>query len=241
MTESVYHGFKRIDFEFQGRDAVLVFPPEEKRIDKWLLKTEYFDEFPDSEIALIKKGFHLAYIKNLNRWGQPQDQDVKFEFSQYLHNTYGLSKKCVPVGMSCGGLHALRLAVRHPEMISMLYLDAPVMNFLSCPYGMGVGQPLEIGITEFEAAYRLAPGELLTYRDHPIDHMAELIENDITILLVYGDSDTVVPYCENGALLEKYYKEQGGKIKVICKKGCGHHPHGLEDPTPIVKFITQNS
>ena len=50
----------------------------------------------------------------------------------------------------------------------------------------------------------------------------------------------IVPYCENGAILEKYYKESGGTIKIIGKKGCGHHPHGLSDPTPIIDFIIEN-
>ena len=241
VTESLYNGFKRIDFEFQSRDVIVVFPDEKNKTDKWMLKTEYFDAFPQAEIELIKKGYHLVYLKNKNRWGQDEDQDVKYELSKYLNKTYELSLKCVPVGMSCGGLHALRLAVRHPDMISMLYLDAPVMNFLSCPYGMGEGEPLSEGIGEIEEAYGFTSSELVTYRDHPIDHMAELIENNITILLVYGDSDVIVPFNENGALLEKYYKEHGGKIKVIGKKGCGHHPHGLEDPSEIVNFILKNS
>lgn len=241
MTESMYNGFKRIDFEFQGREVLVVFPDESNKTDKWVLKTEYFVDFPEVQIEMVKKGYHLVYLKNKNRWGQDEDQDVKYELAKYLHDTYGLSLKCVPIGMSCGGLHALRLAVRHPDMISMLYLDAPVMNFLSCPYGMGIGNPLEGGIVEFEEAYGYTPDQLLTYRDHPIDHLAELIENDIKILLVYGDSDVVVPYKENGAILEKYYKEHGGKIKVIGKEGCGHHPHGLEDPTPIVDYIIANS
>ena len=63
------------------------------------------------------------------------------------------------------------------------------------------------------------------------------VEKDIPIILVYGDSDDVVPYDENGALLEKYYRENGGTIITIGKPGCAHHPHGLEDPTPIITFV----
>ena len=241
MKESLYNGFKRIDFEFQGREAILVFPPDDVKTDKWLLKTEYFDAFPNAEIALAAKGFHIAFLSNNNGWGGRADQDAKLEFAKYLHKEYGLSKKCVPVGMSCGGLHALRLAQYYPEMVSMLYLDAPVMNFLSCPMGMGVGQPIYGSIGVFMEEYGLKADTLLTYRDHPIDNMAALIENNLPVLLVYGDSDTVVPYCENGAILEKYYKEHGGKILAIGKEGCGHHPHGLSDPAPIVDFIIENS
>jgi len=30
--------------------------------------------------------------------------------------------------MSCGGLFAVKLAVKYPECVSALYLDAPVMH-----------------------------------------------------------------------------------------------------------------
>jgi pimeloyl-ACP methyl ester carboxylesterase len=56
-------------------------------------------------------------------------------------------------------------------------------------------------------------------------------------LLIAGDSDRVVPYEENGAILEKAYRDAGADITVILKKGCDHHPHSIEDPTPAVEFI----
>ena len=55
--------------------------------------------------------------------------------------------------------------------------------------------------------------------------------------MVYGDSDPVVPYDENGKYLEEFYRANGGDIVTICKPGCAHHPHGLEDQTPLVDFI----
>ena len=67
--------------------------------------------------------------------------------------------------------------------------------------------------------------------------MEPLIANNIPIIMLYGDADEVVLYAENGKVLEDYYRENGGDMKVICKPGCGHHPHSLEDPTPIMEFV----
>ncbi|MBD5394683.1 MAG: hypothetical protein HDR71_10515 [Lachnospiraceae bacterium] len=39
--------------------------------------------------------------------------------------------------MSCGGLHAINYASLFPEDIAVLYLDAAVLNLLSCPMGFG--------------------------------------------------------------------------------------------------------
>ena len=47
MRESQWYGFKRIDFIFEGKEAILVFPNEPNKSKTWLLKTEYFDAFQD--------------------------------------------------------------------------------------------------------------------------------------------------------------------------------------------------
>ena len=56
------------------------------------------------------------------------------------------------------------------------------------------------------------------------------------VFLVAGDSDTTVPYEENGALLAEKYKKAGAPITVVIKAGCEHHPHSLDDNTPIIEW-----
>lgn len=239
MTESIWNGFKRLDFEFEGRAATLVFPQKANRRKNWLLKTEYFGAFPSFEIEMLRRGWHLAYIKNVTRWCLEEDLDLKKRFADFLSEQFGLYEKCVPVGMSCGGLIAVKFAAKHPQKVSALYLDAPVMNFLSCPAGLGkAGNGM---MAEFTQATGMGLPELICYREHPIDKMHFLLENKIPVILVYGDSDDVVPYDENGALLEKYYLENGAVIVAIGKENCGHHPHGLTNNTPIVRFVEKFS
>ena len=59
----------------------------------------------------------------------------------------------------------------------------------------------------------------------------------IPLIYVVGDADSVVPAAENALLIEQRYQALGGVVKVIHKPGVDHHPHGLEDPAPVVKFI----
>lgn len=235
MKESIWHGFKRTDFTFEGMDAIIVFPDESNKTDKWLLKTEYFNAFPEAEIRMVQLGWHLAYVKNISRWGPEEDFDRKKRFADFLHKEYGLYEKCIPVGMSCGGMIAVYFAAKYPEKVSALYLDAPVMNFLSCPanFGIAKGDMLE----DFLRDRKMTLSELICYREHPIDKIPLLAENDIPVLLVYGDNDEVVPFCENGKCLVDYYTTHGKAIEAIGKKNCGHHPHGLEDAKPIIDFM----
>ena len=226
-AESEWRGFKRIDFNFEGREAILVLPKAANAERNWLLKTEYFDAFQDFEYEMVCRGWHLAFIKNVTRWCIDEDLDLKARFAAALAEELGLYPKCVPVGMSCGGMIAVKLAARHPECVSALYLDAPVMNLLSCPAGLGNGRAKSM--PEFTEHTGMTLIDLLSYREHPIDKMHILLANDIPVVLVVGDSDPVVPYLENGLGLENYYKKNGGRIRVWVKPGCAHHPHGLTD------------
>ncbi len=239
MRRTTWKRFKRIDFLFEGREAILIFPHSPNESKNWLFKTEYFDAFPGFEIEMLERGWHVAYIKNETRWCKDEDIDLKARFSEFIIKKYKLYKKCVPVGMSCGGMFACKFAAKYPDLVSALYLDAPVMNLLSCPAGLGVGTD-EL-LPEFIEATGMTVSKLLSYRENPIDKMHILFENDIPIVLVYGDSDKVVPYCENGAILEEYYRENGGIIIAIGKENCGHHPHGLEDNTQIIAFVEKYS
>lgn len=231
--------FEKIKFEFEGRQAVLVFPVKANTNKNWLLKTEYFGAFPDFEIEMLERGWHLAYISNKTRWCLDDDLDIKKKFADYLIKEYGLYKKCVPVGMSCGGLIGSKFAAKYPEYVSALYLDSPVMNLLSCPADMGIGKSGMMN--EFVGATGITASKLICYREHPIDKMDILLKNNIPVIMVYGDSDEIVPYSENGAVLEKYYRDNGGIIECIGKRGCGHHPHGLPDNSVIVQFVEKYS
>ncbi len=239
MTESEWNGFKRIDFDFEGMPAILVFPSDNNKSDKWLLKTEYFNAFPDFEIEMLKRGFHLAYLKNITRWCMDEDIVRKKRFAEFLHNEYGLYKKCIPVGMSCGGMIAVKFAAAYPECVSALYLDAPVMNLLSCPanFGIATGDMFE----EFMRDRHMTLSELICYREHPMDLVPKLSEKNIPVILVYGKDDDTVPYCENGKMLTDYYTAHGNTLVLIGKDNCKHHPHSLTDCTPIIDFVLKYS
>lgn len=234
----LWNGFECVEFEFENHSATVVVPKFTRNGTALAVKTEYFNAFPETEIMLLEKGFYVCYIDNDNRWGVDNDLDRKARFIRFTAEKYGLAEKCVPVGMSCGGLIAIKLAAKYPELVSCLYLDAPVLNYMSCPCGFGKGKPLGDSNNEILNALNLSTlGELMVYREMPVDKLPELVKAEIPAILVAGDSDTVVPYDENGIFFERAYKDAGIDIEVHIKTGCDHHPHGLDDPTPVVEFV----
>ena len=234
FQEIEWRGFQGYEFAFEGLSAKLI-KPHVKPNGKWLLKAEYFEAFPEADIELLNRGWHLAYNQNHNRWAEDLDLQRKSAFLEYIPETFGLDKKCVLVGMSCGGLYSVKLAALNPEQIRGIYLDAPVMNLLSCPGSLGKGKV--VSFEEYTQFTGRTLVDMLSYREHPIDKMYVLAEHKIPIVMVSGDSDMTVPYDENGALLEKYYKQKGLPITVFIKQGGDHHPHGLENPNVIADVI----
>ena len=243
MTYSEYNGFRRGYFEFEGRNAIIVFPDKPDPQGRWVLKMEYFDAFPGFHLEMLRRGWHLLFLENINRWGTDADTDAKARFVEYASEEFGLEKKACLEGMSCGGLCSVNFAAKYPDLVSVMYLDAPVMNLLSCPMGFGRGIPLDgdTGWHEIQDAYGFDIEGLLAFREHPIDRIGGLVEKRIPAAILYGDSDNLVPYPENGAFLEKAYREAGIPLFTVCRMGCGHHPHGLEDSRELCDFVEKNS
>ena len=239
MTESTWNGYRRLDFEFLGREAILIFPREENKTSEWMLKTEYFGAFPQLEIDMLAEGYHLAYLKNNNRWGTDEDQRAKRDFAEYLSKNYGLARKCICIGMSCGGFHAVAFASRYPSYVSLLYLDAPLLAFRGWTEGFDGYEKWE---KEQMAAYGFrSRAEIITNNDQPIHRLRTLTENRIPVALVYGGADTVVCPKTNAEAFADYYRLENAPIKIWYKPDCDHHPHGLENTAELIEYIKNNA
>lgn len=235
-----YDGLTHIEYRFKDKKAITIFPPKEKMNGLTILKTEYFGAFPDLQNEFIRRGYTLIYIENKNRWGTPSEVDDQHEFVNFASKEFGISSKVITIGMSCGGMMSILLAAKYPECIKGLYLDAPVLNYLSCPGRMGIAHDVFDSMwDEFESAWGITKSELLTFREHPLDKLDKLIENKIRIYMAYGDSDYTVPYTENGIVLEKAYLNANMKeyIKIDKKVGVDHHPHGPSDIDDVISFF----
>ena len=236
----MWNEFKSETFIFAERQATIVYPDCEPN-GRLLLKTEYLNAFPNFDIEMLKRGYYLIHISHRSRWAPDEETAIMAEFVRYCAGEFGTSERCVLEGMSCGGLQAARFAELYPELAAVLYLDAPVLNILSMA-GLGEcrAEGMDIRWRELVATYGVSKSTIVNFRKSPIDNMVPLIEHNIPVIMLYGNADNIVIYEENGKVLETYYKENGGIIKVIAKSMCEHHPHGLEDVTPIIEFVEDN-
>ncbi len=226
--KSSYNSFERYDFNYNGRDCIIVMPKTSAKGKPWIWRARFFDHEPQTDIALLEKGFHLVYTDVIDLFGSPKAVKIWDGFYEYLTETHGFSRKSVLEGLSRGGLIIYNWAIKNPEKVFCIYADAPACNLQSWP---GVNRQAMLD------AYGLTKEQFGKFKGSPIDNLAPLAKENVPIIHVVGDADKVVPVAENTAIVEARYKRLGGHITVIHKKDGKHHPHSLKDPTPIVEFI----
>jgi pimeloyl-ACP methyl ester carboxylesterase len=80
----------------------------------------YWDHESQSEVELLKRGFHVVYC-NIDP-GKPWE--VWYDFV----TKHGLTKKPAFSGMSRGGINEYAWATTHPDKVSALYADNPAIR-----------------------------------------------------------------------------------------------------------------
>ena len=240
--QSDWHGFKRYDFEVNGKPVLVVAPEQPAERRPWVWHGEFFGHKPAPDIALLKRGFHVVYMRVPNMLGAPAAVAHWDAFYRALTDKYGFAKKVALVGLSRGGLYCYNWAAANPEKVACIYGDAPVCDFKSWPgaKGKGKGSPRDWQLV-LECYGFEDEAEALAYDKNPIDNLAPLAAAKVPLLHVYGDADKVVPWDENTGVIAERYRRLGSSIKLIAKPGVGHHPHGLYDPATIVEFIAQHA
>lgn len=237
-----WQGFTRHTFLVNGRTAWVVEPKQALPGNPW----SWCMEFPDAFTArcaapqLLAKGFHHAHISVGNTFGSPEALK-HFDAFHAAVTAQGLAPKATLIGISRGCLYAHRWAGENPGKVSVIYGDAGVCDFKSWPAGKGKGKGSAGDWKSLISHYGFKDeAEALAYPHNPVDRLPVLAAAKIPLIFVVGDSDDVVPASENAEVMEQRYKALGGVVKVIHKPGVGHHPHGLEDPSPVVEFISEH-
>jgi len=238
-----WRGYKRHRFTVDGCQAWVVEPELPAAGNPWTWCMEFPDAFTERTGVpqLLERGFFHLHIVVGNTFGCPAAQKHFDAFYRAI-TAQGLAKKGALIGISRGGLYAYNWAARNPGKVVCVYGDAPVCDFKSWPGGKGKGKGSPNDWAALLKDYGFAnEAAALAYQQNPVDELAPLAKAHIPLLHVVGDADDVVPPAENTLLVEARYQALGGKITVIHKAGVGHHPHGLDDPSPVVQFISEQT
>lgn len=236
-TSFNFHGYHGYDFQMDGVPCKVVCPAKEALGRPWIWRARFWGHEPQTDIDLLEHGFHVVYCDVIDLYGADKALRRWDKFYKYLVKN-GFHRRAVLEGMSRGGLIIYNWAAQNTDKVACIYADAPVMDLKSWPMGRGayVGSPCDV--KRMLAAYGFKNEEqALCWKKNPLNHAAEIARAGIPVLHVVGDDDDIVPVSENTALFELEMKRLGTPITVIHKPGIGHHPHSLNNPESIVRFI----
>ncbi len=238
---SVWNGFALHEFEVAGRVCKVVCPETSAVGKPWIWRARFWGHEPQTDLALLERGFHVAYMDVGALFGSPDAVTYWNEFYEHVTSQYGFGDKPVLEGMSRGGLVIYNWAIANPGKVACIYADAPVLDIKSWPGGFGIGKGSTGDWEQCLKVYGLTEAQALKFTGNPIDNLEPLAKAGVALMHVVGADDEIVPVAENTAILEERYRKLGGDITVISKLGIGHHPHSLADPARIVEFIVAHS
>jgi pimeloyl-ACP methyl ester carboxylesterase len=245
-TVDQWHGHARRRFHFEGAEAWVVVPTTPLPGNPWSWCLMFPDAFTErcAAPALVARGFHHAFLDVGNTFGAPAAVAKLARFHDELVRR-GLSPRPALIGISRGSLYAHRFAADHPEKVSVIYGDAGVCDIRSWPGGVAAGRKGKGSAEDWAEVKKLYgfadDAAALAWTGNPVDTLAPLAKAGVALIHVVGDADDVVPPEENGLVVAKRYRALGGTVEVIHKPGVGHHPHGLDDPTPVVDFVLRHA
>ncbi len=107
------------------RRCVVIVPRKAALGNPWSWRGCYWDHQPQTEVELLKRGFHVAYISASASLRPDKTWDAWYA---YLTEKHGLSKKPAFVGMSRGGEYTYTWATANPTKVSCIYADNPGVN-----------------------------------------------------------------------------------------------------------------
>ena len=110
----------------QGKRRCVVIVPRTPALgNPWSWRGCYWDHQPQTEVELLRRGFHVAYISANATLKPGKTWDAWYAF---LTEKHGLSRKPAFVGMSRGGEYAYTWATANPGKVSCIYADNPGVN-----------------------------------------------------------------------------------------------------------------
>ena len=235
-TSSSFYGFECADFTFNNRNCKIVKPKKPVSGLPWVWRARFWGHEPQTDIALLEKGFHIVYCDAAELYGNTEAIALWNKFYTYMRHC-GLAKKVTLEAMSRGGVYAYNWALANPTKVACVYADAPVLDLKSWPGGRGNGPGSKADWELFKKDYGLTEAQAIQFKNSPLDNAEKIAKLGFPMLHVVGDADDIVPVDENTKPFEERVKNFGGNITVIHKPGVKHHPHSLANPAPIVDFI----
>ena len=207
---------------------------------RWVWRAEFFDAFPAFNLEMLERGWWLGFMNVGNTFGCPSAMARFDVFYRDMTEKYGFHQRPVLEGLSRGGLYVYNWVANHTGNVGLIYADNPVCDFKTWPGGKGKGPGSASDWAALLECYGFkSEEEALAWPWNLLDNLASIVKAGIPLVHCYGDADEVVLWEENTKIIAERVEALGGKMKLFCRPGCHHHPHGPEDPVAFADWVLE--
>ena len=229
-------------FRIESRPAFILWPAPElrKSPQPWVMYGPTLPGYPDEHEKwmheqFLAAGVAVAGIDVDEAYGSPRSQQLFTALYNDLTQQRGFSSKPCLLGRSRGGLWVTSWAAGNPDKVAGIAGIYPVFDFRTYP-----------GLEQAAPAYGLTPAELQSrlVEFNPIERIAGLVKARVSVCIIHGDEDTVVPLKENSAELQQRYTAggAGAAVQLIIVKGQGHNFwEGFFRCPELVEFVIKQA
>lgn len=240
-----WHGFDQFHFKVADRNAYLVVPEKAAEGKPWVWRARFPGFHFEMDVELVKRGYHVAYVDVAGLFGSPQAMQIGDALYEFIVEDRRLSAKPVMEGVSRGGLFVYNWTARHPERVSCIYCDTPVLDFKSWPGGHGSGIGSAAAWTQCLQSWNFTEEQASAFEGNPLDHARIIAKHAIPVMHIVSETDVVVPPQENTYELQRRLRKLGHDMQIISvpmgtEKSHGHH-FTHPDPQRVVEFIVAHS
>lgn len=249
-TTDEWYGFRRHHFTVDGCHAWIAEPEYPVPDGRWTWCAQWAEAFVPrvGTVAYLEHGFHHGHVDVHQFHGSPKAMEVMSHF-QDIAVQLGLASQVSLLGLSWGGFYSLRYSQTFPQRVRSLYLDAPVCN--AADPSPRAAERLQ----QIQEQWNMSVQELASSPLNPLNGVAKLVEAKIPVFAVIGEADNVVLPELNFNLIEKEFQKCGtpiiqlkneadpciknvapGQVYVLRRVPYAHHPHGLDNVTPLLQF-----
>ena len=81
MKKTNYNGYELIEDSFDGRQYLLLLPKEEAFGKPWVWRAEFFGGFDYVDMELVARGWHVAYYRVSDMYGNPESVELMKNFT----------------------------------------------------------------------------------------------------------------------------------------------------------------
>ncbi len=204
-----WQGYTQETSELDGRACVLIIPEEAAPGNPWLLRANPVALDSAVDKALLRHGFHIAYMDVEDLHGSAEAMTRWDNFYAWMIANKGLAPKPVLVGKAHGALLVHAWAATHPDRTACVLAETPWLR---------LDDRLKEGLQEkgletpWPQLAEAGPG-VLSFEEQAV----LLGEARLPILHLCDDNDSLAPAKDHSKALYEQYRRagRGGVFEIV--------------------------